>query len=86
VPKVDILTTAYDEDSDTYAYVGLNKAKKLVVVSFRGTCDYNNIMTDTNFIKTRPYSGRPSLEVHLGFYKAYSSISQTITKGVLEVY
>ncbi len=85
VPKVDIITTAADADSDTYAFVGLNSAEKLIVVSFRGTCDYENIMTDTNFIKTRPYPNNPSLEVHLGFYNAYSSISSTILKGVTEV-
>lgn len=85
VPKVDIIATAANADADSYGFVGLNSAEKLIVVSFRGTCDYDNIMTDTNFIKTRPYPDYPSLEVHLGFFNAYSSISSTILKGVVEV-
>jgi hypothetical protein len=85
VPKVDIMATASSVEEDSYAYVGLNVAEKLIVVSFRGTCDYDNIMTDTNFIKTRPYPDWPSLEVHQGFYNSYSSISTTIIKGVMDV-
>jgi predicted lipase len=78
------MATASSVEEDSYAYVGLNVAEKLIVVSFRGTCDYDNIMTDTNFIKTRPYPDWPSLEVHRGFYNSYSSISTTIIKGVMD--
>jgi hypothetical protein len=72
-------------DSDSYAYVGLSLAEKLIVIAFRGTCDYDNIMTDTNFVKTRPYADWPSIEVHRGFYNSYSSIAQSITTGVVTV-
>ena len=85
VPRIELMATASDAVSDTYAFVGLNHAEKLIVISYRGTCDYDNIMTDTNFIKTHPYPDWPSLAVHLGFYNAYSSISSIIMKGVRDV-
>ena len=53
-----------------------------VYVSFRGTVNLPNWMTDFDFIKVHDIIDDPNAEVHAGFYNAYSRVRSGILSGV----
>jgi hypothetical protein len=62
--------------------------KKLIVVSFRGTCEVVDLITDTSIAQTPWVEGEDPEEegvskVHVGFHKSMNSISRRLKELVL---
>ena len=82
-PKSTIVEINYDwiqtfenKTHNLFGYVSYSLEKSLVVVSFRGTDKYSlkNWMENLSILRTMPYPYNPDVEVHRGFYHAFSSV------------
>ncbi len=72
------LVETFDND-DTQAFLAKNKEKKIAVLAFRGTDDFDDWWT--NF-KVRFYEEDNGVKIHRGFYKAYQNVKPSI-RGVV---
>eukprot|EP00048_Salpingoeca_helianthica_P016212 m.231054 g.231054 ORF g.231054 m.231054 type:complete len:311 (-) comp18227_c0_seq1:70-1002(-) len=79
------VTTVTDSLTSTFSYIAFDPSKNTVYVSFRGTVNIPNWMTDFDFIKVHDIIDDPSAEVHAGFYNAYTRVRQGILNSVKQV-
>ncbi len=70
VPSVVNVTPILNNAKGTYGFVGFNSHENQIVVSFRGSVNIENWITNIDFIKTN-YKNIPGAQVHEGFYAAY---------------
>ena len=65
----------------------MDKARELIIVSYRGTVpyNYNNILTDILFFKS-DYLPNRRLKVHGGFYNAFQSVQPQVTDDVIKLH
>lgn len=69
-----------DKATDTQGFMYLEKAKGILNISFRGTQQRRDWLTDFNaFHMIYPYHNEDTkIRVHQGFYKAYTSVREKI--------
>lgn len=65
----------------TYGWVGFSPNDNQIVVSFRGSVNVENWITNIDFIKT-PYKNIAGAEVHEGFYSAYTAVASQVINSV----
>jgi len=75
---------AYDSGTQTFGYVGVQSlgSSSRVVISFRGTSNLPNWLTDLEATKTSPYEGVPDAAVHYGFYTASQKLESQVMDAV----
>ncbi|PYH48501.1 lipase family protein [Aspergillus saccharolyticus JOP 1030-1] len=73
-----------DSDSygDTAGFLAVDSTNKLLVVSFRGSSSIENWIADLDFIFTDASAICSGCEVHQGFWKAWSSVADTLTAEI----
>jgi len=49
-----------------------------IVISFRGSSELENWITNLQFSKTEPYQNDPNVGVHSGFYKAWLTVKDQV--------
>lgn len=77
-------TYIVNKATDTHAFVGhsVGESTQNIVVSFRGTHDLSNWITNLNFPKTSAYPECHNCRVHQGFYQAWESVKAPIVSEV----
>jgi len=75
---------AFDEETNTFAYIGYLAANKTIIVAFRGTQSdsLKNWITDLLFPKTTPYKNMTGIEVSDGFYNAWNRLRSQVFSAV----
>ena len=65
----------------------MDKAKELIIVSYRGTepGSIRNYITDVVVYRSE-YTPAPAAEVHSGFYFAFQQIQPQVTDDVIKLY
>lgn len=86
-PRVsDFQTSAivYCTSTETRGFIGYLQSKNMVVVSFEGTENIENWITDLEAAKVNfTYPGAPpGTEVHYGFYHAYMNVEEIVESTV----
>eukprot|EP00030_Apusomonadida_sp_AF-17_P002471 a339785_1203.p2 GENE.a339785_1203~~a339785_1203.p2 ORF type:complete len:306 (+),score=96.13 a339785_1203:27-920(+) len=80
-----VLTSYFlDEDTSTNAFVGYHPASKQVILSFEGSANVTNWITNIQFLKVDfQFPNAPEgARVHRGFYKAYQAIGVDVENDV----
>jgi len=67
------MTMVTDDDTDTQAITGYDAIGGNIVVLFRGTTDFANVLVDIDTFKV-DYPACNGCEVHKGFYDAYLNL------------
>ena len=65
----------------TYGFVGYNAPENQIIVSFRGSVNVANWISNIDFVKTN-YKNVPGAQVHEGFYAAYAAVSTQVVAAV----
>jgi len=87
-PALRVVTVLHG-DGDTFGYVGVNNVTRRVVVAFAGTRAYNipNWIANLKFWKAPFAPCRLAMGtecyIHRGFYSAFASVGENVTKAVL---
>ena len=71
-----------DNITSTFSFVACDKVAQTLYVSFRGTVDLPNWITDFDFVKVPDLIDDPEALVHAGFYRAYNRVRQGILSAV----
>jgi predicted lipase len=80
-PGVTNVTPVINNAKGTYGFVGYNTKDNQIVVSFRGSVNTENWITNLDYIQT-PYKSVPGAQVHEGFYTAYTAVSSQVINAV----
>ena len=80
-PGVEQVSPLINEAAGTYGFVGYNSVEKEIVVSFRGSVNIANWITNVNFLK-EAYNGVAGAEVHKGFFEAYKGVRDQVIGSV----
>lgn len=81
-PGVTHVTTVGNSGAGTFSYVGYNSIHNEIVVSFRGSQNIENWISNIDFVKEQ-LSGAPSgVQVHTGFYKSYLTMQSGVINAV----
>lgn len=82
VPTAD----CHNIEAGSQSYVGYNSINNEIVVSFRGSSNFQNWYLDLQFVKTPPNASipgvDPSVQVEEGFWKFYESVQTCVRKEV----
>ena len=82
LPGVTRYTPIIDESRGTFGFVAYNAKNDEIVISFRGTVNFQNWATNINFLQmTFPYANNGA-QVHRGFYETYMAV-EAQTMGAL---
>lgn len=82
----------HSSDTDTYAYIAVQKPNRSIIIGFRGTQSLLNWFNDFKFLtRPLPWKDAPdSAFVHRGFFTSYASVSKELisilTNVVFPVY
>ena len=71
------VTPIINNAKGTYGFVGYNAHENQIIVSFRGSVNVENWITNIDFAKTS-YKNVPGAQVHEGFYAAYAAVSAQV--------
>jgi hypothetical protein len=75
------VTPIINDAKGTYGFVGYNAHENQIIVSFRGSVNVENWVTNIDFVKTN-YKSVPGAQVHEGFYAAYAAVSSEVVAAV----
>jgi len=78
VPIVNVVDILYDNNTDTYGYIGYNNDS--IIIGWRGTNLFSaeNWITDFEFWQTMPYPNISNAYVHWGWYTVYTDLRSTL--------
>jgi len=86
----DLEFCAFVSQDETGCSCGIYRSleKKLIAVSFRGTCELVDLLTDASIIQTSWVDGEDSevdetAKVHIGFRKSLNSVSRRVKELIL---
>jgi len=71
------MTMVSDQKTDVMAITGYDAIAENIVVLFRGTTDFKNILVDIDTFKV-DYPACSGCEVHKGFYESYEKLQATV--------
>lgn len=71
-----------DEFGDTTGFFAVDNSNKLLVLAFRGSRSIDNWIANLDFIFQEAENLCAGCEVHRGFYKAWETVSDDITKSL----
>ena len=72
------------QSGGTFGYVAFNNLSDEVIVSFRGSENIENWITDFEF-NSISYPGVPDAKVHDGFYDAWRDVAASVTSEVTKL-
>jgi len=81
VATVSQVTPIVNDAKGTYGFVGYSGHDNQIVVSFRGSVNVENWITNIDFKKTN-YKSVAGAQVHEGFYAAYAAVSGQVLSAV----
>jgi predicted lipase len=84
-PGVEQVSPIINQAAGTYGFVGYNPNEKEILVSFRGSVNVANWITNINFLK-ESYNGVAGAEVHSGFYEAYKGVRDQVIGSVMALH
>jgi len=78
IPPIQVISILYDNETDTYGYVGVNNDS--IVIGWRGTNVFSleNWITDFEFWQTTPYPNVSNALVHYGWFTVYTRIREQL--------
>jgi len=76
--------TVYDKKTDCHGYVGYSPTFNAILVVFRGTKSFQNVLEDLKFSKMVVHPGSPGAKVHKGMYEMYLAVEDKVTQYVNE--
>jgi hypothetical protein len=74
VPYIKYVAILDDLITSTYGFVAVDLKAQTVFVSFRGSINIPNWITNFEFLKVRDWVDAPDSKVHSGFYHAYLKV------------
>ncbi|TNV76820.1 hypothetical protein FGO68_gene11600 [Halteria grandinella] len=80
-PSVQDVSPLINDAAGTFGFVGYNANLGEILVSFRGSVNIANWVTNINFLK-EAYPGVQGAEVHSGFYEAYKGVRDQVIGSV----
>lgn len=86
IPGFQLATILNNDLLGTRGFVGVDRARQQIVVSYRGSCNIANWIVDMTFVHV-PYDGRSTCgsfcRVHAGFFASYLSVQVQARSSVL---
>lgn len=79
-PTFTHVATVTDLLTSTLAFVGFDNTTNTITVSFRGSVNIPNWLTNFQLIKMRDWIDAPDAKIHEGFYRAYMTVREKIAK------
>ena len=87
-PSFKIFSLFDVPSSNTFGYSGYYDKYNAIILSFRGTQgkSIKNWITDIDIIEIAPYSAFPSVKVCRGFYHAWDSVKQNVSRDITALF
>eukprot|EP00048_Salpingoeca_helianthica_P015336 m.226243 g.226243 ORF g.226243 m.226243 type:complete len:317 (-) comp16901_c0_seq1:40-990(-) len=80
VPYIKYVGVVSDLITSTFGFVAVDLNTKTTYISFRGSINIPNWVTNFEFIKARDWVDAPDAKLHSGFYHAYLKVRDQLKK------